>query len=342
MVWIRENKTRLCFFLYGIIEHMFNIFKKRINSGLKYIESSDPRDVQTSQYLDSFGSEDKDWYGADLEIINKLKVEDQKSHGSCVGQTFAKILEYYDEKNTDLSARSIYVGTDKLYEEGNRSGLNPLNACKFLNKEGAVSESIVPDDNRLNSDDYFDFEIHKNAKRYKIDSYAYVPQDNVEELKKAFEKHEVLGLFVSNGKYNKRSGKITSGGLGGHAMFAYGMETTADGWVIHLINSWGENWGKDGHGSFEFDSLKNGKTRFFFMAVNNIPKKVVANNKNKFRTVRYRSRGETVRILQLLLGIVADGIFGKITLAHVKGFQLKNGLIPDGIVGPNTWSKLLE
>ncbi len=58
-------------------------------------------------------------------------------------------------------------------------------------------------------------------------------------------------------------------------------------------------------------------------------------------TVRQGSRGDTVRQLQELLGITADGIFGPITKAAVKEYQAANGLKPDGIVGPLTWTALL-
>jgi hypothetical protein len=37
----------------------------------------------------------------------------------------------------------------------------------------------------------------------------------------------------------------------------------------------------------------------------------------------------------------ADGIFGTMTLAAVKAFQADHGLVPDGIVGPKTWTELL-
>ena len=36
----------------------------------------------------------------------------------------------------------------------------------------------------------------------------------------------------------------------------------------------------------------------------------------------------------------ADGKWGAMTLAAVKKLQKKTGLVPDGIVGPNTWAKL--
>lgn len=38
----------------------------------------------------------------------------------------------------------------------------------------------------------------------------------------------------------------------------------------------------------------------------------------------------------------ADGGFGDETVEAVKLFQSDNGLTPDGIVGQNTWRKLLN
>lgn len=62
--------------------------------------------------------------------------------------------------------------------------------------------------------------------------------------------------------------------------------------------------------------------------------------------VRFGSRGETVRWVQLQLrshgfetGSV-DGIFGAQTQAAVVQFQTQNDLSPDGIVGPDTWQQL--
>ena len=62
------------------------------------------------------------------------------------------------------------------------------------------------------------------------------------------------------------------------------------------------------------------------------------------------SKGDKVRVLQeLLLGrgydlgtYGADGDFGATTHRRVVAFQVRNHLVADGIVGKNTWRKLLR
>ena len=65
------------------------------------------------------------------------------------------------------------------------------------------------------------------------------------------------------------------------------------------------------------------------------------------KTLREGSKGTQVKVLQWLLnqsGFDAgkvDGIFGKGTKAAVRAYQKANGLDDDGVVGKNTWTKLL-
>ncbi|MFI8186989.1 peptidoglycan-binding protein [Actinacidiphila glaucinigra] len=64
------------------------------------------------------------------------------------------------------------------------------------------------------------------------------------------------------------------------------------------------------------------------------------------RTLRQGSRGEAVKAAQIQLTVaghrvVADGRFGPRTVSAVKAFQKRHALRADGIVGPNTWNKLV-
>lgn len=62
--------------------------------------------------------------------------------------------------------------------------------------------------------------------------------------------------------------------------------------------------------------------------------------------VRHGDNIFPVRPLQQLLRarshlVAVDGLFGPLTESAVKAFQQSKGLAADGIVGPNTWPKLV-
>jgi Putative peptidoglycan binding domain len=52
------------------------------------------------------------------------------------------------------------------------------------------------------------------------------------------------------------------------------------------------------------------------------------------------SHGPYVQRVQRIVGVTADGIFGKGTKRAVKRWQRRHGLTADGIVGPATWAKM--
>lgn len=58
------------------------------------------------------------------------------------------------------------------------------------------------------------------------------------------------------------------------------------------------------------------------------------------QTLKIGNKGSEVILLQQMLGIKADGIFGPQTEAAVKKYQSEHGCTPDGIVGPHTWDAL--
>ena len=73
-------------------------------------------------------------------------------------------------------------------------------------------------------------------------------------------------------------------------------------------------------------------------------------NLAKRAIVQYGTRGNLAKFVQTLLinnGYTlplygADGIVGSETMSKIKSYQSNNGLTVDGIVGLNTWKKLLS
>lgn len=62
----------------------------------------------------------------------------------------------------------------------------------------------------------------------------------------------------------------------------------------------------------------------------------------KMPTIKKGSKGNAVKIWQIIVGVEADGDFGSKTLTATKEFQKKKGLVVDGIVGPKSWKAGLE
>lgn len=66
------------------------------------------------------------------------------------------------------------------------------------------------------------------------------------------------------------------------------------------------------------------------------------------RTLRLGSTGEDVKFVQAVLNVhgfgplVEDGIFGSSTEDAVKRYQSDRGLSADGIVGSNTWLRIIH
>lgn len=58
------------------------------------------------------------------------------------------------------------------------------------------------------------------------------------------------------------------------------------------------------------------------------------------KTLRIGDRGDEVKLLQNILKINADGVFGPVTAEAVREFQKIKGLEIDGVVGPKTWAAL--
>jgi N-acetylmuramoyl-L-alanine amidase/Putative peptidoglycan binding domain len=57
-------------------------------------------------------------------------------------------------------------------------------------------------------------------------------------------------------------------------------------------------------------------------------------------TLRRGSQGDLVKTVQRALNLGTDGNFGGQTEAAVRNFQRAHNMVPDGIVGPKTWTAL--
>ena len=60
------------------------------------------------------------------------------------------------------------------------------------------------------------------------------------------------------------------------------------------------------------------------------------------KTIKKGSKGNAVKVWQIIIGAAADGIFGSGTESATKTWQSNHGLTADGIVGAKSWKAGLE
>lgn len=77
-------------------------------------------------------------------------------------------------------------------------------------------------------------------------------------------------------------------------------------------------------------------------AIPNLPKPTVAKRSPRpIGLIRKGDTGDLVKIVQRIVGVTTDGVFGPATERAVKSFQNANGLTADGVVGPLTGRKMV-
>lgn len=268
-------------------------------------------------------------YKTDLKIFG---VDDQSIHPACVGFSFAKYAEYLIFKIYNVLTR--VDGLD-LYRKAKKedgiptvNGTYPVVIAKIVVRDGITD---------------------KEGKTYKIATgYAFV-QPDIEAIKQAIYQNGVLSAgFLIDGNWFK--GIITKvlKWIGGHQVLLYGYDSSIYE-ILHGQNSWNYSWvGKIAGfldrnvspGCFEAKWEDVQSTIMNIMALTEIPKEIIDNaKKNTYRfmkTLKLGSEGYDVKKLQEILGLSADGKFGKKTEEKVKQFQIANNLGVDGMVGINT------
>ena len=60
------------------------------------------------------------------------------------------------------------------------------------------------------------------------------------------------------------------------------------------------------------------------------------------QTIKKGSKGKSVKVWQIIIGVTADGNFGSGTESTTKTWQKSHGLTADGIVGAKSWKAGLE
>lgn len=303
--------------------------------------------------------------------ISFLGVEDQRSHGSCVGQAEGKQVEFfeYDELNrvVRVSKRFIYSECKKRDGIPDIQGTYPRIAAKVLSDLGAALEDDVPDNNRLPYDEYVkpivSADTYEDAKQRKVKGYVFVNAFDQEEILQTIYQKKVLPATIIVGDTSRLPIKPNPA-RGSHRILLIGYEEADDranrGRVkIYFLNSWGDDWGKDGEGWFWLDEYLG--FLFDVMAYTDIPNEILEEAKNTpFIFTRTLKRGMTgTDVLELQKRLASepykgggmcyeagyfDVHFGPITEGAVKRYQETQGIVSHGTpettgygqVGPTT------
>lgn len=288
------------------------------------------------------GSKPYDWREEyDIEkTVGKINYKDQENTSSCGGFAWSYLSYVLDPTNREeKSPKFIYAHT----KVGNGGSAGRTN-CDLCVKKGVASESTCPLPKPLTEHSVSDKsdisdEAYKDALTNKSKSYVSVSTD-IDSVAKAIRDNGGVVIGISgqnNGTWHSTMPKKpTSYDVWRHWVFGGKVAIIGGKKCIGILNSWG-NIGNNGWQWIEEDYF-DGRNIWEVWTMSydeQLVKKFVFT-----KTLRIGSRGLDVKMLQTKLGIMADGIFGRMTDRAVKDFQKVNGLVVDGIVGKNTNYKL--
>jgi uncharacterized protein YcbK (DUF882 family) len=272
--------------------------------------------------------------------ISMIPVMNQMGIGSCVGHAIGCYLQYLEYKEsgkfTSISPRYVYAMA-KAVDGLTSQGTYPRTACDQVYKNGAKTEDDVKCDDTLSHDDYINVVTDLKGK-YKIKGYAFVPA-NANEIKQAIINNGLVVATLAVGDFS--SSHVHPGTNGYHYITIYGY----DGDTFYFRNSWGNQWGDKGNGTFNFAEFKD--QIFDVMAITDVPNEI----KDLYKGISYKKGQSGLGIIKLqkdlkALGYfkypVITGYFGSVTESAVKAFQKAYGLYVDGIAGKNTLTKIDE
>lgn len=190
--------------------------------------------------------------------MDKTKVKNQRTVGSCVAHALSTILEYHDKYREVLSTNFIYGIQYRLYL-AKGPGMQLRNALKIAKNYGDMTEEHCQGNTEV--EEVYDIaskafnikEYRENALRYRINSY--VKLNSVNDIKFAIMNYGpvLAGVkWYETTVFNNSTKFITSTKMGGysyHATVIYGWDE--NGWLCQ--NSWGKRWGDEGYYKLHFN-----------------------------------------------------------------------------------------
>lgn len=312
------------------------------------VDTPDARDYQFADAVVALGLAPFDWEsGYDIEeIIGKtLEVKDQNGSGSCGGQAWGYYGEALDPDHEQKSAKFVYAHTFVL-----PAGSSGRTNCELVINKGWGSEELTPsyDNGNPPSEAFMQRvsditeEAYKQALSDKGLSYVNV-SNAIDTVAQAIANNSgcIIGIAgKNNGTWISKFPVPPTDVVGAwnHWMYCGKAKIINGKKYIGALNSWGEDVGEKGWQWFSEDYFKYPFIWSVWTMMYDFPKP-----KHVFKkTLRYRSKGEEVKQLQMRLnidieaGLVVDGSFGMKTKRAVINFQTSHGLVGDGIVGPLT------
>lgn len=326
----------------------------------------DSRDIQLAQVQAPVALPKK--YKTD---ISKLKRRDQKSTGSCVGQAGASLVDFFnlneEGKLADAAARGIYALCKKR-DGYPGEGTYPRILAKVLTEIGAPTTKTVEEKFDIPESELVKvletLSLLEDAYPYRVDTnYAWVDASSPEAIMQAVFQNKVILASITVGR-DYADGRITPvKPRGRHYIFIYGFEVLKNKDIKFLfLNSWGDDWGKDGEGYFLWSEMQGNV--FDVLAFLDIPNSILQQTKTTYKfttTLKPGSVGPEVIELQKRLSLEPDKdglpcfrgaeyapIYGPATTEAVQRYQIAKGLVshgtPDttgfGQVGPLTRNAL--
>lgn len=164
---------------------------------------------------------------------------------------------------------------------------------------------------------------------YKVDNtYVYTIEGNTSSASGVV----ANGGCVAKKKYSKNYSYIVGYGRPNYGdQSKFNSTTTSQSAIKSVIKNWQQSAIKDG-----YTFPKYGADGQWGSECESVAKVAIC----KMYSDGYKNKNLT-KIIQSVVGVTTDGLFGTNTKKAVITYQKKNGLTADGVVGLNTWKMML-